>query len=94
MKVSAQPIVSVFKDLDSRAHVRLAPVVTLAHIHARRRDGSSFIWQRSVSIVRDGSKWYWYSKSKAGKVFIQLSRKRDKRFFLAGHSQKETGYWR
>lgn len=88
MRISAKPVQSVFKDLDSRAHVRLAPVVSIAHIHARRRDGSVFVWQRSVSIVKQGRTWYWYAKVGKVKNFIQLSRKRDKRFFLAGHSQE------
>ena len=92
MKVPTPQIKSVFADIPSRAHVRLAPAVYMAHIYARRRDGSSFIWQRSVSICKQGRAWYWYSKQ--GHIYIQLTRKRDKRFFLAGHSQKETGYWR
>lgn len=72
--------------------------VVFAHIHARRRDGSVFIWQKSEPVVRDKtSGWVWYRLGKDGaKVFVKLQRKRDGRFFLYGHAAENTepAHWR
>lgn len=86
MKIPSRSPQSVFADLPSRAHVRVAPIVVSAKIHARRRDGSVFVWQQNAPIVKQGRKWFWYSKR--GHVYIALSRKQDKRFFLADHAQE------
>lgn len=84
---------SPFKDMPSRAHVRLAPIVTFATIHARRRDDSVFVWQRNVAICKKGRKWFWYIKAKTGAQFIALSRKRDGKFFLSSHASETPAGW-
>lgn len=84
---------SPWKDMPSRAHVRLAPIVTFANIYARDREDNVFLWQRSVAVCKKGRKWYWYTKLPKGAQFIALSRKRDGKFFLSSHASETPAGW-
>ena len=75
---------SIIASLPGRVHDIVRKAVNQADIHWRRADGSVLIFTRGAPICLTGGRWSWIQKNG---TIIGLDRKRDGRFFLAGHGR-------